>query len=752
MTAEIGIITEAVGRREKRSIATLNLIRGCTRCDNLNERTRKTLIMSLQTTEAEAGILAMCCKKLGYVKPEVSRVVMLLIDDIIFNILVMLDEQDAKQLLTKVLNLMNMHVEIIQVHSKEMSLEDLAGDVEDMLSILTHVLDEEMEDLDVGKMCFYGLSTVVSIMNENILDVPNVNSSFFRYVAQLVTSHAGKLTLLPSDFCMKILHSIDMQRASYDTGSERKAMEAIRAVARTRVYDGVCKRKTMTKSKSKGTGNSNSAGKCSPLHVLDATPIAQQRSTVNQSTGSDELKRTGLAKTSIDFYGINFSLTRVTNFKRVRVHPRFYFLMLERIQFLFKLGLITNLASSPAAQITKIGGPKQPHETKRAHLPAKLTPMTFFFVSFALLFGYKPFFTCASLTHLLTSPSLIRVVEKRPQRLQHSITSVINCTFSQLVTMVVLPKDVSLPFPRSNGDSCAAVGSIGADLLEAMRLHNETITDAALKFEIPDHKPATYSSQILAAVRDAFDETELAEYVGILSIDEIRRDHKKKYKKSIETIRNHMFRSFPVLELTEGVWGFRRAVKIALTNKKNTITRRKKRRDNKGKGEKGKGGKGTGEKKKMMNTPNSSDGEHIGLEEREKVDGTEPRLGAVIRDHSENETDEDDDDNRGDHVGPSASGRNQGDEGEHDDDSDVIEGGSITPDHYKMTQVRHDAEDEEDEIRPAARANVPSGRIAPTKKRMRNIESSETGQPSHLAQPRKGKARKRTPEFPLGLR
>lgn len=215
----------------ERVLATLNLVRGAARCDTLDDRSRRTLTMCLHAPD---GVAAMCAKSFGKTRPDVSRLVMLLADDIVYNTLVHLSEQEARVFLNHVLTLMKMHAEIIKSQSVNVCLADLVGDVEEMLSILTHVLDEEM-DVDVGEACFYGLSTLLTVMNEEVLDVPSVNRGFFRFVAQLVCAHAEKLIVLPPDFCSKILHSIDMQRASFDTNSERKALEAITSLARTRV-------------------------------------------------------------------------------------------------------------------------------------------------------------------------------------------------------------------------------------------------------------------------------------------------------------------------------------------------------------------------------------------------------------------------------------------------------------------------------------------------------------------------------------
>lgn len=219
-----------VANAAERTIAMLNLIRGASKSDILGDRTRQTLRVFLETP---GGVAASCMKSFGQTRPDVSRVLMGLADDIVFSTLGSCNENDATKLLKDVLSLIKMHSEIIQLHAEDLTLEELGCDVEEILSILTHILDEQM--MDVGEACFYGLSTLLTVMNENVLDIPSVNRCFFSFVAQLVCAHAEKLILLPSDFCSKIIQSIDMQRASFDASSERKALEAIMSLARTRV-------------------------------------------------------------------------------------------------------------------------------------------------------------------------------------------------------------------------------------------------------------------------------------------------------------------------------------------------------------------------------------------------------------------------------------------------------------------------------------------------------------------------------------
>lgn len=214
----------------ERAIATINLLQGVARCDTLGGHSRHALLRCLQAPD---GVAAICAKAFGRTRPDVSRTMLKLADDVVYNSLPLLSQNDGRDLLSNVLTLIKIHVDIISAHGNGLSHDDVVGDIEDLLLLLTHILDEEV-DVDVGEACFYGLSTILPLMNEAMLDIPSVHQNFFRFVAQLVSAHAEKLSLLPVDFCSKILQSLDMQRTSYDAGSERKALEAITALARTR--------------------------------------------------------------------------------------------------------------------------------------------------------------------------------------------------------------------------------------------------------------------------------------------------------------------------------------------------------------------------------------------------------------------------------------------------------------------------------------------------------------------------------------
>lgn len=218
----------------ERVVTIINLLRGAARCDVSGDYTRRVLLQSLKVPE---GTAARCVRSFGSLRPDVSRSLLRLADEVIYSSIPFLNDKDCKELMSNVVALIKMHVDIVQACS-----DDIGTDVEEMLLVLTHVLDEEVE-VNVGEACFQGLSTILALLNEAVLDIPAVNKVYFGFVAQLVSAHADRLCQLPEDFCSKILQSINVQRLSYDPGSERKALEAISALARSQLSkDQQCNR------------------------------------------------------------------------------------------------------------------------------------------------------------------------------------------------------------------------------------------------------------------------------------------------------------------------------------------------------------------------------------------------------------------------------------------------------------------------------------------------------------------------------
>lgn len=138
-----------------------------------------------------------------------------------------------------------------------------------------------------------------------------------------------------------------------------------------------------------------------------------------------------------------------------------------------------------------------------------------------------------------------------------------------------------MPFLRAQGSSSAVSGSISKDFIDAIRLHNESTLDDKCKLPVPSAKLGIYSGYILSSVREAFADTAMYEYVGVLTAEPMRMQHSKLYKKALEHVRNVLFAEYPILPLTEGHWGLKRAVRTALENKKNTTKRKKQRKSDK---------------------------------------------------------------------------------------------------------------------------------------------------------------------------
>lgn len=223
--------TEGTPDAADRAIAIVNLLRGAAKCDAIGVQTREALLLSLQ---APGGIAASCAEGFGRTRPDVSLSLINLADDIVYTSLPIIDGPKARNLLKNCVTLVKLHTEIISSHLDEMSQDELCCDIEELISLLSHVMEEEL-DVDVGEGCYYGLSTLMPIMSEAVLALPAVSSSFFRFVTGLVSRYPEKLFLLPPDFCQRILHVIDVERTSIDVGSERRGLEAITALSVARV-------------------------------------------------------------------------------------------------------------------------------------------------------------------------------------------------------------------------------------------------------------------------------------------------------------------------------------------------------------------------------------------------------------------------------------------------------------------------------------------------------------------------------------
>lgn len=194
--------------------------------------------------------------------------------------------------------------------------------------------------------------------------------------------------------------------------------------------------------------------------------------------------------------------------------------------------------------------------------------------------------------------------------------------------MVVLPgKEISLPFPRSNGANTSNAGSIGRDIIKAIEDHNASVTDDEMKLAVPSAKPAVYSGYILSTVRDAFKATAVSQDVGVLTLQGMQLKYSdKQYKRAYEFVRDEMFRSFPVFKYTELNWGLKRSMTIALQNKKNTNVRKEKRKNEKSKGKK------TKNIDRAVVRRHNSEKENVGGDDdmEEEGSGNEEEIGAPL--------------------------------------------------------------------------------------------------------------------------
>lgn len=213
----------------ERTIATVHLLKGAARCNQIGNRTKGALLVALQAPD---GTAATCAKGFGQTRPEVSRSLIGLAEDVIYSCFSVLPDEQARLLITNSISLIKLHTEIVKSHMNESSVEDVGEDVEQLLSLLSYLLDEKPDD-NIGEACYYGLATLLPIMSKEVLSLPSVSGEFFLFVSRLVCHHSEKLASLPSDLCGQILQTIDVQRNSTDLVSERRGLEAIASLGRS---------------------------------------------------------------------------------------------------------------------------------------------------------------------------------------------------------------------------------------------------------------------------------------------------------------------------------------------------------------------------------------------------------------------------------------------------------------------------------------------------------------------------------------
>lgn len=210
----------------ERVIAVVNLLGGAARSERLGSRTRAHL---LQTLETPGGVAPSCARAFSRNRPDVSRSLVNLADSITCSSLSVLSNDEARILITNAVNLIALHAEIMGGQKSSLSVDELASDTVEMLALLTHILEESV-DFDASEPCYYGLSAMLPVMSNALLELPRVSMLFFGFVTQLVRRYPSKLSSVPPELRRQILHTIDLQRRSSELVAERHGLDAIRAL------------------------------------------------------------------------------------------------------------------------------------------------------------------------------------------------------------------------------------------------------------------------------------------------------------------------------------------------------------------------------------------------------------------------------------------------------------------------------------------------------------------------------------------
>lgn len=215
-----------------RAIATMNLLRGAAQCTNTGVRTRETLLLTLQVPD---GTAAECALAFAGIRPDVGRALVMLARDTVSTCLSVFDEQRSHDVLRNAVGIVKLQAEIVSKLLGEIPTDELANDIEEIISLLSEILDEGA-DVDVAEASYYGLSTLFPIISDAALELPSIGARFLRLTVDLVCQHPSNLVMLPGDFCRRIFHTID-QRHSADSALEMRTLEAIASLARSRVLE-----------------------------------------------------------------------------------------------------------------------------------------------------------------------------------------------------------------------------------------------------------------------------------------------------------------------------------------------------------------------------------------------------------------------------------------------------------------------------------------------------------------------------------
>lgn len=214
----------------ERAIATVNLLRGAAMCANVGPRTRSALLLAIRAPD---GIAVTCAKSFGRSRPDVGRSLIALADDIVNSCLIHLSHDDARDLVRNAIAIIKLYCEVISRHVSETSRDELCNDVQEVICLLSSILVEGSE-FDVGEACYVGLSALFPILTEDMLAIPSVCAMIFGLTTDLTIRHPEWLPRIPADMCEIILHLIDLQRQSVDLKLERRSLEAVASLARSR--------------------------------------------------------------------------------------------------------------------------------------------------------------------------------------------------------------------------------------------------------------------------------------------------------------------------------------------------------------------------------------------------------------------------------------------------------------------------------------------------------------------------------------
>lgn len=141
------------------------------------------------------------------------------------------------------------------------------------------------------------------------------------------------------------------------------------------------------------------------------------------------------------------------------------------------------------------------------------------------------------------------------------------------IKMVVINNNPCLQEPKKYSKSFVK------QLNESIRLHNETTTDVTKKLELLDDKNHVIARTYLSAARDSVRGTSISPLLGVMTFESISKNYPGKLDDCYSIIEKRLISACPILEMTDGYWGVRRALTLAFENQRNTLNRKTKREE-----------------------------------------------------------------------------------------------------------------------------------------------------------------------------